>query len=174
MEGVPSDLQIPDVFEVSDVGEGENDFPLPHSTINPAPGLKPLQDLSKIMPTLKQKSEARVKASEEFKPIFAAIEKARKEKDNTEVSLKALEKPLAETAAVSTATQKVASAGNAPLQGTAINGKKDSTKANTPHSKGKSDDPNVVIRQDDEQLREAGSILVDSIELLGGKADWTR
>jgi carboxyl-terminal processing protease len=174
VEGVPSDLQIPDVFEVSDVGEGENDFPLPHSTINPAPGLKLLQDLSKIMPTLKQKSEARVKASEEFKPIFAAIEKARKEKDNTEVSLKALEKPLAETAAVSTATQKVASAGNAPLQGTAINGKKDSTKANTPHSKGKSDDPNVVIRQDDEQLREAGSILVDSIELLGGKADWTR
>ena len=98
------------------------------------------------MPTLTQKSEARVKASEEFKPIFAAIEKARKEKDNTEVSLKALEKPLAETAAVSTATQKVASAGNAPLQGTAINGKKDSTKANTPHSKGKSDVIDVFLR----------------------------
>jgi len=176
VEGVPSDIQIPDVFEVSEVGEGENDFPLPHTTINPAQGLKPIQDLTKIIPVLKQKSDLRVKSSEDFKEVFAAIEKARKEKDNTEVSLKAPEKPLADTAANAAAagSQKLASAGASPTTAAAAGVKKPGRGAQDPHSKGKNDDPNIVIRSDDEQLREAASILVDSIELLGGKADWTR
>ncbi|MEN9529227.1 MAG: hypothetical protein RI932_1100 [Pseudomonadota bacterium] len=176
VEGVPSDIQIPDVFEVSEVGEAENDFPLPHTTINPSAGLKPIQDLSAIIPVLKQKSEARVKTTEEFKPVFAAIEKARKEKDNTEVSLKAPDKPLAETASNSGAgaTQKVASTGAAAMSSTTAAQKKTPRTGQDPHSKAKNEDPNIVIRPDDEQLREAASILVDSIELLGGKADWTR
>ncbi|MFZ9520348.1 MAG: carboxy terminal-processing peptidase [Silvanigrellaceae bacterium] len=170
--GVESDVQIPDVFEVSDVGEGENDFPLPHSTINASNALKPLQDLSKVIPQLKQKSEARVRASEDFRSTFVAIEKAKKDKDNTEISLKAPDKPLADATDAGKG-QKVAS--TAPLgsktQDTAADkGKSANPKAN----KAKADDPNVVIRPDDEQLHEAGRILVDSIELLGGKADWSK
>lgn len=174
VEGVPADLQIPDVFEVSDVGEGENEFPLPHTTINPSPTLKPIQDFSRILPTLKQKSEARVNSSAEFKTIFAAIEKAKNEKDKTEVSLKAPDKPLAEASADAMG-QKVASAGQTPLQKPSEANKKPAAHATsaTP-GKNKNDDPNAVIRPDDEQLREAGAILVDSIELLGGKTDWTR
>jgi carboxyl-terminal processing protease len=176
VEGVPSDIQIPDVFEVSEVGEAENDYPLPHTTINPSTGLKPIQDLSKIIPVLKQKSEARVRASEEFKAVFSAIEKARKEKDNTEVSLKAPEKPLADASsnAETIPSQKVASAGAPSSNSAAANQKKPARTGQDPHSKNKNDDPNIVIRPEDEQLREAASILVDSIELLGGKADWTR
>lgn len=168
--GVESDVQIPDVFEVSDVGEGENDYPLPHTTIKSSPEMKPIQDLSKIVPSLRQKSEARVRAAEEFKATFAAIEKAKKEKDNTELSLKAPDKPLAETADASKG-QKVASAAN--TTGTASGQGKQSASAGR-GQKNKSDDPNVVIRSDDEQLKEAGRILVDSIELLGGKTDWSK
>lgn len=173
VEGVPSDLQIPDVFEVSEVGEGENDYPLPHTTINPSPTLKAIQYLNKILPTLKQRSETRVKASSEFQPVFAAIEKAKKEKDKTEVSLKAPDKPLAEATPAADGTQKLASA--APASGTLSSGKKATSGdgKKTP-AQGKADDSNVVIRPDDEQLREAGFILVDSIELLGGKTDWTK
>ncbi|NBO39461.1 tail-specific protease [bacterium] len=141
VEGVPSDIQIPDVFE-------------------------------------EQRSEARVKSSKEFKPIFAAIEKASKEKDNTEVSLKAPEKPLAETADHSTSGQKIAANNSVGMAQTTVagagKGKTSPVAAGKSGSKGKSDDPNMVIRPDDEQLREAGSILVDSIELLGGKQDWTK
>lgn len=174
VQGVESDVQIPDVFEVSDVGEGENDFPLPHSTIQPAPEMKPIQDLRPIIPQLKQKSEARVRSLEDFKATFAAIEKAQKEKDKTEISLKAPDKPLADTADLSKG-QKVASAGPTGTQGKAAN-VQTTDKGKTPekNNKAKNDDPNVVIRQDDEQLHEAGRILVDSIELLGGKADWTK
>lgn len=164
--GVESDIQIPDVFEVSDVGEGENDNPLPHSTINSAGGMKPIQDLSQIIPQLRQRSEARVRSAEEFKATFAAIEKARKEKDNTELSLKAPEKPLAD-ATDADKGQKVAS--TVPVKQPA-----NTTASAARSGKNKIDDPNIVIRNDDEQLQEAGRILVDSIELLGGKTDWTK
>jgi hypothetical protein len=36
------------------------------------------------------------------------------------------------------------------------------------------DSKSEVILPSDEQLHEAGEILVDSIELLGGKTDWTQ
>jgi carboxyl-terminal processing protease len=170
--GVESDVQIPDVFEVSDVGEGENDFPLPHTTIKPSNTLKPIQDLSKIVSQLKQKSEARVRTSEDFKSTFVAIEKATKDKGNTEISLKAPDKPLADAADAGKG-QKVAS--TAPLGTNPQNKAGDKDKSpNAKANKAKSDDPNIVIRGDDEQLHEAGRILVDSIELLGGKADWTK
>ncbi|NBW81533.1 tail-specific protease [bacterium] len=170
--GVESDVQIPDVFEVSDVGEGENDYPLPHTTIKPSNALRPLQDLSKIVPQLKQKSEARVRTADEFKSTFVAIEKATKDKGNTEISLKAPDKPLADAADAGKG-QKVAS--TAPLGSNAKDKAADKSKSPTQKAnKAKSDDPNVVIRSDDEQLHEAGRILVDSIELLGGKADWSK
>jgi carboxyl-terminal processing protease len=187
--GVESDVQIPDVFEVSDIGEGENDYPLPHTTINANSALKPIHDLSKIIPALRQKSAARVRSAEEFKATFAAIEKARKEKDSTEISLKAPEQPLKPMAANSdsqTTGQKVASntptmagtskkttAGSSSAESSPAQDSKTNTLA-AKKNKNRAELSNVVIRPDDEQLQEAGRILVDSIDLLGGKTDWSK
>ncbi len=167
--GVESDIQIPDVFEVTDVGEGENDFPLPHTTINAYSGLKPIQNLSSVIPQLRQRSENRVRAAQDFKEIFVAIDKAKKEKDNTLLSLKAADKPLADATDLN-AGQKVASTNDTKATQTAAKGKE----KNGRERKSRFDDPNIVIRPEDQQLKEAGHILVDSIELLGGKTDWTK
>jgi carboxyl-terminal processing protease len=172
--GVESDIQIPDVFEVSDAGEGENDFPLPHTTINPYGGLKPVQDLSSVISQLRQKSDQRVRADNDFKEVFVAIDKAKKEKDNTLVSLKAADKPLADATDLSSGRQVASTGDTKPPK----SGDKDKNAAtavkNGSDRKSKTDDPNIIIRADDHQLKEAGHILVDSIELLGGKTDWTK
>jgi carboxyl-terminal processing protease len=169
--GVESDIQIPDVFEVSDIGEGENEFPLPHTTINATPALKPLQNLSDVIAVVQKKSDARVKAAAGFKEIFAAIEKARKEKDKTEGSLKAPEKPLAEKKESSELT-KVAANGNVAM--TPPEKEKAHPGSKKKPSQKNADSKSEVILPSDEQLHEAGEILVDSIELLGGKTDWTQ
>lgn len=168
--GVESDIQIPDVFEVSDVGEGENDFPLPHTTINPTPTLRPVQDLSAVISAVQKKSEARVKAAAEFKNTFAAIEKARKEKENTEVSLKAPDKPLA-SQGDREETTKLAANGKTPLKVEAKENAKEKNKKTHPQTNERV--ASEVILPDDEQLREAGEILVDSMDMLNGKQDWT-
>jgi carboxyl-terminal processing protease len=172
--GVESDVQIPDVFEVSDAGEGENDYPLPHNTINPYSGLNPIQNLSAIIPQLRQKSEARVRAASEFKEIFAAIEKARKEKDNTLLSLKANDKPLADAADLSSGQQVAATGDSKASQTTQKDKTGKAAGKGGRDKKSRNEDPNIIIRPDDHQLKEAGQILVDSIELLGGKTDWTK
>jgi carboxyl-terminal processing protease len=167
--GVESDIQIPDVFEVSDVGEGENDFPLPHTTINAYDGLKPIQNLSSVVPQLRQRSENRVRAAQDFKEIFVAIDKAKKEKDNTLLSLKAADRPLADATDMN-AGQKVASTNDPKTTQSAAKDKEKSGR----ERKSRFEDPNIVVRPEDQQLKEAGHILVDSIELLGGKTDWTK
>lgn len=169
--GVESDIQIPDVFEVSEIGEGENEYPLPHTTINATPSLKPVQNLKDVIETVQQKSEARVKAAAGFKEIFAAIEKARKEKEKTQVSLKAPEKPLTQSSDASEMKQ-VAANGKAAQK--ASEQDKSSSAAKKTNAQHRSESGNDVILPSDEQLREAGEILVDSIEMLGGKTDWTR
>ncbi|NBX17513.1 MAG: hypothetical protein EBR09_09130 [Proteobacteria bacterium] len=172
--GVESDIQIPDVFEVSDAGEGENDYPLPHTTINAYAGLKPVQDLSAVIPQLRKKSDDRVRADKDFKEVFVAIDKAKKEKDNTLVSLKAADKPLADAADLP-AGRQVASTGDVKTNKTPEKDKAGATASkHGADRKSKTEDPNVIIRPDDHQLKEAGNILVDSIELLGGKTDWTK
>ncbi|MEY2986752.1 MAG: hypothetical protein RJB13_273 [Pseudomonadota bacterium] len=169
--GVESDVQIPDVFEVSDIGEGENEFPLPHTTINPTPALRPVRDLKDIIEAVQKKSSARVRAAAGFKDIFAAIENARKEKDKTEVSLKAPEKPLAKVGDTQSSTQ-IAANGNVGVK--PASDEQTGSISKKKHPQKNADTTNDVILASDAQLHEAGEILVDSIELLAGKTDWSR
>lgn len=137
--GVISDLTIPDILEVSDLGEDENDYVLPYSTINPNRNFKPVNTLSGIVETLKTKSKARVAASKEFKELAEKIAKAEKDKNNTTLSLK-LE------------TKK----------------EKDEKKA-AEEKAAEPQDGMTVIRKDDIELREAAAILSDSIDVVNKK-----
>ncbi|MCA2961717.1 MAG: carboxy terminal-processing peptidase [Silvanigrellales bacterium] len=149
--GVPADVTIPDVFEVADVSEGENDFVLPYTTISPQKHFRPLQDFGTLIPALRQRSQMRVKATPAFKEVFDAIEKARKEQENTLLSLK-IEKRAKTTPTPAATPTANPGAGTGTAEGS---------------------EAGKVIVESDIQLREAGEILVDSIELLNGKSDWT-
>lgn len=142
-KGVPADVMIPDALEASDLGESENDYVLPSSTIQAASDWRPLQSLEALLPQLRQRSEARVTSLPAFKKLQADLEKLRAEKDNTLLSLKATPTPAA-----------------TPTPITTPGGAAD-------------DERSKVVRAEDAQLHEAAEILVDSMDLLGGKTDWT-
>lgn len=142
--GVPSDVVIPDLLEVADISESENDYVLPYSTIEPRRWFRPIQDLSGVIDQLKKKSAERVSESKEFVELKEKMEKAEKEQENTQLSLK-IESKKGPKATPSPAP-------TAPPSDT---------------------ERNVVISKEDIQLHEAMNILVDSIALVG-KKDWTR
>lgn len=158
--GVPADIAIPDVFEAADISEGENDYVLPYTTISPQRHFRPVQDLASILPALKQRSEARVKATPAFKEVFEAIEKARKDQENSLLSLR-LEKPATKDTPGQAGSKATPAPSPTPTaaHGQGASGAADSVK---------------IIAESDIQLREAGEILLDSIELLNGKSDWTK
>jgi carboxyl-terminal processing protease len=150
--GVPADVTIPDVLEVADWNEGENDYVLPYTTISPQKSFRPYQNLAPILDGLKAKSEARVKINPEFKKVFEAIEKAKADKENTQLSLKVIKAELDKQKSEKEAADK-----------------NKSGESNEPPF-----DPSKVIQPTDLQLKEAGEILVDSVELLGNKHNWTQ
>lgn len=152
--GVPSDIVIPDILEVADISEAENDYVLPYTTIAQHKGFKPLQDFGPLLEGLRKKSEDRVKGAKEFKEIFENIEKAKKEKANTSLSLKIADKKPSKGQTKGTPT-----AGAIP------------TPSPTP-TPDRDAQGNQVIRPDDSELAEAAQILVDSIQMLGPKSDW--
>lgn len=86
-KGVLSDIIIPDIIDATDIGEKENDYPLPYTTIKPSRDFKPERDLKDIIPKLQKMSTSRVEKNPEFKKIIEAINKALKDK-NTLISLK--------------------------------------------------------------------------------------
>ena len=171
-KGVLSDIVIPDIIDVSDIGEAENDFVLPYSTIDASKQFKPIQDLSAPITTLRKKSEDRVKAAAEFKEVFTAIEKAKKEKENTLLSLK-IDDTKKDKMSADTKGNKADSKGG--KKGDKAD--KGAPSAKVEGSPGANPSPETsaqVVRPDDHQLQEAARILLDSVDLLGGKTDWTR
>lgn len=96
-KGVPSDVVIPDLFEVSDLGESENDYALPYSTIAAHRKFKPLFDFAPIIDGLKAKSSARVAESKDFKDLLEKMKKLEKERENTQLSLKIEKKDVKAT-----------------------------------------------------------------------------
>jgi len=174
--GVPADIMIPDVFEVADVSEGENDYVLPYTTISPQKHFQALQNVSSVLETVKAKSDARVKANAEFKKVFDAIEKAKKEKENTQLSLRIEDKKSTLAGAKDASGKDSKDSKNAGAQDSKGNkvGQTTPVKEVTKAPDVDAEEPGKVILAADIQLKEAGEILVDSVEALGNKTDWTR
>jgi carboxyl-terminal processing protease len=88
LDGVKPDIVLPDFYNLVDLGERENDYPLESTTIAPvsfSQNVHHVVDMSK----LKSTSETRVKADPTFKKINENAVRLRKMKDQTQYSLQA-------------------------------------------------------------------------------------
>lgn len=66
LKGVESDIVLPQVTSALQVGESELDYAMPYDEIQPAPGYVKDSRLSRILPVLRSKSEARVAADKDL------------------------------------------------------------------------------------------------------------
>ena len=144
-KGVLSDIEIPSLFEVYDIGEKENDFVLKADTIKRASDLKPIQDFSGVIEKLRKASKDRIASDKDFKELAVKMEKARKEKDKATVSLFEDVKKNAE--------------------------RKKERQAEDAEAK-ESQDEKVIIRKSDIQLKEAGRVLSDAIDAMKPGQAW--
>jgi carboxyl-terminal processing protease len=87
MDGVVSNLVIPSLMDAMDVGEAYLDHPLPHDRIRPAADFKPLDINSLFIPRLKELSEERIKACEDFAYVAQDIVKAKERLKANKLSL---------------------------------------------------------------------------------------
>jgi carboxyl-terminal processing protease len=88
LDGVKADIVLPDFYNLVDLGERENDYPLEATTIAPVPfgqNVYHVVDLNK----LKSASENRVKADPTFKKISGNAVRLKKMKDQTQYPLQA-------------------------------------------------------------------------------------
>ena len=157
--GVGSDIVIPSILEAYDVGEKENDFVLKADIIRPAPDFKSLHDLQNLIPTLRQKSEARIASSKEFKELKEKMTKAKLEKDKTTMLLKDSDAGKLNTANNTSKNEK---------SKTPKTGKKENKEKNKPNTA----EDFKVIMDDDIQLKEAASILTDAIAVSKNDLNW--
>jgi carboxyl-terminal processing protease len=160
--GVLADVVIPDVMDPMQVGEEYTEYYLPHTEIKPSKTFRALQDFSGILPELKRRSVKRVADSKEFRALAPLIEKATKERDNTVFPLKPEAKGDTKSSAKCT-----------PKPGKKCPPATAATPTPSP-TPGNAFEPPKVVDKDDIQLFEAAHILLDSVELLKGKKDWTK
>jgi carboxyl-terminal processing protease len=160
-QGVKSHVVIPDVLEPMPIGEEENEYVLPRTKIPPARSFSALRDLGLIAPELQKRSATRVAKSKEFQELIPLIQKAEKERDNTEF-------PLQPEQELPTALNKKKKGAKEP------NGKKPDGKKSDDKKGGKSPlDPRKVINAEDIQLFEAARILNDATAMLG-QSNWVK
>ncbi|RDB35822.1 carboxy terminal-processing peptidase [Spirobacillus cienkowskii] len=152
-KGVLSDIIIPDIIDVMDIGEKENDYALPYTTIKASRDFKPEKDLSNIIQKLNKISTQRVEKSPDFKKILEAIEKAKKDKQakNTLVSLKENESLVSKDKKTSHSKKDVVKSGVVDL------------KQMPEEEESSFDFSPKVVQKNDFILKEAGNILVDFI-----------
>jgi carboxyl-terminal processing protease len=86
LQGVTPDIVLPDSYNLLDLGERENDFPLQASTINPVPYSQKVYHIVN-MDELKANSASRVKANPTFRLVEENAVRLRKQKDQTEFPL---------------------------------------------------------------------------------------
>ena len=144
-KGVESDLTIPSLLEVYDVGEKENEYVLKYDTIKPAPDFKPLQNLAPLLVQLTQMSGERVAKAKEFQELKEKSDKYKKEKDKATTPLKEDVKKQAER-------------------------KKEREQEEQDVKDAREE--NLIVRKSDIQLREAANVLADAIELTKTKSNW--
>ena len=88
LDGVTPDIVLPDFYNLVDLGERENDYPLESTTIDPVPfnqNAYRIADLGK----LKSNSEARVKADPTFQKIDENAKRLKRQKEHTQYPLQA-------------------------------------------------------------------------------------
>jgi carboxyl-terminal processing protease len=148
--GVKSDVQLPSVLDVYDIGEKEEDYVLKTDTIKPSADFRPEDRFKKLLPSLAERSQNRIKASKEFKELLEVVEKAKNDKNKTTVSL---------------ADSEAQKSGDTSKSAT--NPNKNAKNKEKPKKKQNGADPEIraVVKEDDIILTEAGHILVDAMEL---------
>lgn len=99
MDGVVSNINLPSLTDALDIGEAFLDNALPHDRIRPAADFKALDSQALFLPRLKELSQARVGASQDFKYVIEDVLKAKERIKENKVSLNKAEreKELAES-----------------------------------------------------------------------------
>ncbi len=88
LDGVTPDIVLPDFYNLVELGERENDYPLESTTIEAVPFSQKAYQIPD-MSRLKANSEARVKIDPTFKKISENAVRLRKQKDATQYPLQA-------------------------------------------------------------------------------------
>jgi carboxyl-terminal processing protease len=96
--GVVPQVVLPSLLDGLDIGESFLDNVMPHDSINPAPGFRPLDEKALFVPRLKEFSQERVNGSKDFSYIIEDVMQTKKRIKENKVSLNqaAREKELAE------------------------------------------------------------------------------
>lgn len=87
IKGVTPDLILPDLSDAKEEGEGYQKYVLPHDVIRKSLGFQPRDRKDLFLPTLQERSRARVAESQYFKYLRDDIERARAEREGNAVSL---------------------------------------------------------------------------------------
>ncbi len=88
LDGVTPDIVLPDSYNLMELGERENDFPLQSNIIEPVPYNQNTYRIAD-MKTVKTNSAARVKADTTFQRIADNAMRLRKQRDQTQYPLQA-------------------------------------------------------------------------------------
>jgi carboxyl-terminal processing protease len=99
MDGVRSDVVFPSLMDAMEIGEAFLDHPLPHDRIRRAPDFKPLDAQGLFIPRLKDLSQERVNACQDFSYVIQDVIKTKERLDKNVLPLnkEAREKELAES-----------------------------------------------------------------------------
>lgn len=88
LDGVVPDIVLPDFYNMVDLGERENDYPLESTTIEPVPFNQNAYHIADLG-QLKNNSEARVKADATFQKINENAKRLKRQKDQSQYPLQA-------------------------------------------------------------------------------------
>ena len=101
MDGVKSDVALPSMMDALEMGEAYLDHPLPHDRIRRASDFEPLDAQALFIPRLKELSQERVNACQDFSYVIQDIMKTKKRLEENRLSLNKAEreKELAESEA---------------------------------------------------------------------------
>lgn len=97
MDGVVPGIQLPSIMDALEVGEAYLDNALPHDRIRPAAEFRALDAQALFLPKLKEMSEARVAASQDFRYVTEDVMKAKEriQKNNVSLNISERQKELA-------------------------------------------------------------------------------
>lgn len=88
LQGVVSDVVLPNLTEAVEIGEAFLDHPLAHDRIRQAPDFRPLDQANLFLPRLKEDSAKRLKESKDFAYVTEDIQRAKERLAKNEVSLR--------------------------------------------------------------------------------------
>ncbi len=87
LRGVPSDIVLPTITAGFQLGEAEQDYAMPYDEIARASGYVKSGRMARILPWLRQRSEARVAADRDFQYVKEDVQRARERYERNLVSL---------------------------------------------------------------------------------------